>query len=81
MYRTVLYYNKKVRNLRTPAALYRNKKIRKFDDREQTDREQSENGEFKNWGHSNPLWIVGGAGQLDNIDTVQHSTLLHITIE
>ena len=25
---------------------------------------QAENREFKHWGHSNPLWIVGGAGQL-----------------
>ena len=27
-----------------------------------TDR-QADREQFKNWGHSNPLWIVGGAGQ------------------
>ena len=42
--------------------------IRKFAhnqaNKQRTDREQ-----FKNWGHSNPLWIVGGAGQLHIIGT------------
>jgi len=37
-------------------------KIRKFAYREQTHNQT--NREFKHWGHSNPLWIVGGAGQL-----------------
>ena len=37
-------------------------KIRKFAGREQIDR-QTENREFKIRGHSNPQWIVGGAGQ------------------
>ena len=42
----------------TKERRMRRRKIRKFAYR-QTDREQ-----FKNLGHSNPLWIVGGAGQL-----------------
>ena len=37
--------------------------IRKFAHREQADNQRTIR-EFKNWGHSNPLWIVGGAGQL-----------------
>ena len=37
-------------------------------DREQADREQTDR-DFKNWGHSNPLWIVGGAGQLCILET------------
>ena len=41
----------------------RRRKIRKFADREQSSREQTDREHFKNWGHSNPLWIVGGAGQ------------------
>ena len=31
--------------------------MRKFADKEQTHKR------FKHWGHSNPLWILGGAGQ------------------
>ena len=38
-------------------------KIRKFAYREQTIKQRTKS-EFKHWGHSNPLWIVGGAGQL-----------------
>ena len=45
----------------------RNENICPQTNREQTENRQSnkhsENTEFKNWGHSNPLWIVGGAGQ------------------
>ena len=28
---------------------------------------QAKNKRFKHWGHSNPLWILGGAGQLENL--------------
>ena len=38
-------------------------------DKEQTDNQK--NRQFKNLGHSNPLWIVGGAGQQTNKQTVQ----------
>ena len=41
-------------------------KIRKFAYKHSENKHsdnQAENREFKHWGHSNPLWIVGGAGQ------------------
>ena len=39
------------------------RKIRKFlENNQRTDR-QTDREQFKNLGHSNPLWIVGGAGQ------------------
>ena len=31
-----------------------------------TENNQASREQFKNWGHSNPLWIVGGAGQYKN---------------
>ena len=45
----------------------RRRKIRKFADN-QTDK-QSDKEHFKHWGHSNPLWILGGAGQYKSILT------------
>ena len=39
------------------------RRIRKFAHK-QTDKEQTNNRQFKYWDHSNPLWIVGRAGQL-----------------
>ena len=39
------------------------RKIRKFlENNQRTDR-QTDREQFKNLDHSNPLWIVGGAGQ------------------
>ena len=49
------------------------RRIRKFADR-QADREQTNREQFKNWGHSNPLWIVGRAGQL-YWNLLQYNTL------
>ena len=50
----------------------RRRKIRKFADR-QANKQRKE--QFKNWGHSNPLWIVGGAGQYSSIHNMPHSLI------
>ena len=54
--------------------------MRKFADK-QTIREQTLR-ELKNWGHSNPLWIVGGAGQLETLlcTTISMTCYLPCTI-
>ena len=39
-------------------------KMRKFADK-QTIRQRTKNKGFNNWVHSNPLWILEGAGQLN----------------
>ena len=48
------------------------RRIRKFADRQRTDN-QANKEQFKNWGHSNPLWIVGGAGQYQYLGTQLYS--------
>ena len=62
MYRTALYDCCTKERLLTVLYYTVLLKIRKFAGREQIDR-QTENREFKIRGHSNPQWIVGGAGQ------------------
>ena len=49
---TVLYKKRRMRR----------RKIRKFADNQSSNQTNTE--QFKHWGYSNPLWIVGGAGQL-----------------
>ena len=39
------------------------RKIRKFLENNQITYRQTDRKQFKNLGHSNPLWIVGGAAQ------------------
>ena len=35
----------------------------------QASRQRTKNRRFNNWVHSNPLWILEGAGQLENLLT------------
>ena len=47
--------------------------IRKFADTQRTKNNQT-NKRFKHWDHSNPLWILEGAGQqCINNDIVEHN--------
>ena len=39
------------------------RKFRKFLENNQITDRQTDREQFNNLGHSNPLWIVGGAGQ------------------
>ena len=45
------------------------RKIRKFLDNNQITDRQTDREQFNNLGHSNPLWIVGGAGQFADKQT------------
>ena len=46
----------------TSARMNEMEKICSQTENTQTDRQTIK--QFENWGHSTPLWIVGGAGQL-----------------